>query len=657
MYRELSYVVLAGLVLAGVERVDAQELGKGNILFEYWWDGGIGGNLDTIRNHPDFPDKPGASEWWQSMSRADLPYTNRFGARARGYLTPPQTGDYTFWVYGDDDGELYLSTDDRPINSMLVAETSGWTAANDWYKSGTQKSSPRPLMAGQRYYIEALYVDDIEAGLVGAGWSGPGIGADPVVIDGKYLSPFIRTPEPLLQAQTPVPAPGAVDVVNPVLTWTASAAAFMHEVYLGTHPVLGPVDYKDRKTDAAYFPTQPLTPGTTYYWRVDEVDAAGTKHVGDVWSFTVMPLTAHQPIPSNGDSAYLYTDRKVLLAWTAGFSAVRHHVYFGQSDSDVAKGTGATDMGSQAGTNFMAGPLIPGTTYYWRVDEVLANKMVAPGQLWRFKTVNMRVRPGMGSSDDSENNHSDISIVAAPTPRVDLNGYLRDAVTGNEIEGAGRGKVSLLPGPLSKVTYPDGYYWIQPVKGAMYNVNVEANGYVAPPTFQLTLYSDTAWDFLLQPTVGPDPPLTCPVYGFRSLDGSKCFFTANESDRDKLLSLANDWIYKGVVFCTADKGGVKDVHHFRHDWKNTHFYTIKDDEKNYLIANFSVAWKYEGVAFRAYDTPVGGTSPVYRFWSDTLERHFYTICEAERREKEANRNVWTPESIAWYAFGCMDNCN
>ena len=46
-----------------------------------------------------------------------------------------------------------------------------------------------------------------------------------------------------------------------------------------------------------YFHIPGLTPGAKYYWRVDEVDAAGGKITGDVWSFTVQPLEAHNPEP------------------------------------------------------------------------------------------------------------------------------------------------------------------------------------------------------------------------------------------------------------------------------------------------------------------------------------------------------------------------
>jgi hypothetical protein len=66
----------------------------------------------------------------------------------------------------------------------------------------------------------------------------------------------------------------------------------MHDVYFGTNPTPGTKEYKGPLPMAMYFSLDPLVPGTTYYWRIDEIDAAGNKYTGNVWSATVMPLTA-----------------------------------------------------------------------------------------------------------------------------------------------------------------------------------------------------------------------------------------------------------------------------------------------------------------------------------------------------------------------------
>ena len=74
----------------------------------------------------------------------------------RGYVTPTTTGDYWFWIASDDNGELWLSTDSNPDNKTRIAYVPGWTNPREWAKYAQQKSALVHLVAGTRYYIEAL---------------------------------------------------------------------------------------------------------------------------------------------------------------------------------------------------------------------------------------------------------------------------------------------------------------------------------------------------------------------------------------------------------------------------------------------------------------------------------------------------------------------
>ena len=74
----------------------------------------------------------------------------------RGYLTPTTTGDYWFWIASDDNGELWLSTDSNPDNKTRIAYVPGWTNPREWTWYAQQKSALIHLVAGTRYYVEAL---------------------------------------------------------------------------------------------------------------------------------------------------------------------------------------------------------------------------------------------------------------------------------------------------------------------------------------------------------------------------------------------------------------------------------------------------------------------------------------------------------------------
>jgi hypothetical protein len=186
------------------------------------------------------------------------------------------------------------------------------------------------------------------------------------------------------KAYKPSPPDGAKGVSTPLLGWTAGTTATSHDVYFGTNPTPGPAEFKIRQTWTVYWGGS-LTPGTTYYWRIDEVEADGvTIHTGDVWSFTVPPSIAWNPNPRD---AAKWVDTEADLSWSAGMNAVKHDVYFGTNQADVANGTGGTFKVNQTTVTFDPGTLAEGTTYYWRIDGIEQGGAKHPGNVWSFTTV------------------------------------------------------------------------------------------------------------------------------------------------------------------------------------------------------------------------------------------------------------------------------
>ncbi len=137
---------------------------------------------------------------------------------------------------------------------------------------------------------------------------------------------------------------------------------------------------------AMYFHVPGLTPGTTYYWRVDEIEMdMTTVHTGNVWTFIGQPVTAYLPTPASGAND-ASTDPNMTVTWLAGTSATGHHVYFGDNQEAVSAGGSAVDKGMVTGTTFAPGRLEPLTTYYWRVDEIGLANAVSQGPVWTFTT-------------------------------------------------------------------------------------------------------------------------------------------------------------------------------------------------------------------------------------------------------------------------------
>ncbi len=147
------------------------------------------------------------------------------------------------------------------------------------------------------------------------------------------------------KAEIPSPLNGATGITTPLLGWTAGEGAAFHDVYFGTNPTPGPAEFRGRQGYNVYWHGAGLTPGTTYYWRIDEVEADGvTIHTGDVWSFTAAPLTAYNPNPRDGAK---WVDTEADISWSAGATGIKHDVYFGTDQTAVTNGTGGTLKANQ----------------------------------------------------------------------------------------------------------------------------------------------------------------------------------------------------------------------------------------------------------------------------------------------------------------------
>jgi len=200
---------------------------------------------------------------------------------------------------------------------------------------------------------------------------------------------------PILNAHNPDPADGALHVDTWAnLSWTAGATAVSHDVYIGEN--FDDVENGSNDTFRANHPStsfvigfpgvpypEGLVAGTTYYWRIDEVEADGvTKHEGMVWSFSVPSLKAYKPSPLDGAKNQ---NIDVPLSWSSGLNAKLHTVYFGETFDEVNDAT--TGGTARATTDYTpAGPLEHNKTYYWRVDE-FGSTGTYKGDVWSFSTI------------------------------------------------------------------------------------------------------------------------------------------------------------------------------------------------------------------------------------------------------------------------------
>ncbi len=273
------------------------------------------------------------------------------------------SGDVTFYVDGEDDTMESTDPDGWDIVANATLDvTIGWRP--------TQQD--RPFIGSiddVRIYDKVLTQEEIQAIMQGGGEGYPfALGPDPA--DGALVEDTW---------------------VN--LRWWPGDFAVSHDVYLGDNFD----DVNDNAADTfqgnqtttsltigfpGFLYPDGLVPGTTYYWRIDEVNDTepNSPWVGPVWSFRIPPRTAYYPDPADGAGL---VDPDVQLSWTAGFGSKLHTVYFGDNFDDVNNATGGLPQG--ATTYTPPGPLKLANTYYWRVDEFDAVDTYK-GHVWSFTT-------------------------------------------------------------------------------------------------------------------------------------------------------------------------------------------------------------------------------------------------------------------------------
>ena len=261
----------------------------------------------------------------------------------------------------------------------------------------------------------------------------------------------------------PIPADGAIHADTWIsLGWRAGDYAVSHDVYFGDNfddvNAGAESTFQGNQTDMFFVAGFPgfaypdgLVPGTTYYWRIDEVNNTepNSPWKGDIWSFSIPPKTAYFPDPADGAESVSVDGQ---LSWTAGFGAKLHTVYFGDNFEEVDNAAGGLPQGA---TDYTPGTLKMARTYYWRVDEfdvVETHK----GDVWSFTT------EGAVSSPDPANGAVDVTQTPTLTWTPGVLGASHEIYFGadaSSLENKGSGSLgseSYEPGQLEWNTT---YYW------------------------------------------------------------------------------------------------------------------------------------------------------------------------------------------------------
>jgi hypothetical protein len=189
----------------------------------------LGTTIGELTNHVSFPLQPARRDYLSGIDYSASPPVTNAGVRISGWITPPADGDYDFYIAGDFQSLLYLSTDENPANKMPVAMEPEWNnyrdfAANDrrinitaglhyfpWAANlpvnrTPNTVGPRALQASKRYYFEVLKKkqsggpDHVSVAMVPAGSPIPGAAA---VVSGAAISSYLSPDNRITITQQP----------------------------------------------------------------------------------------------------------------------------------------------------------------------------------------------------------------------------------------------------------------------------------------------------------------------------------------------------------------------------------------------------------------------------------------------------------------------
>jgi hypothetical protein len=137
-----------------------------------------GGSVGDLVASPKYPNSPDSMDSAAGVSMVNNPRANNYGMRIRFFFTPAATDMYDFYVYADDQAEVFLSTDDTAANLVSVVNSGSATSG---YDPAVKGSIPfHDFVAGQRYLVQVLYKQ-------GAGEGRLGVAIAPVSAGGTEL--------------------------------------------------------------------------------------------------------------------------------------------------------------------------------------------------------------------------------------------------------------------------------------------------------------------------------------------------------------------------------------------------------------------------------------------------------------------------------------
>jgi hypothetical protein len=194
---------------------------------------------------------------------------------------------------------------------------------------------------------------------------------------------------------------------------------------------------------------------------------------------------AYGPDPVDGSTV---SATSVVLSWQPGIFSTESHVYFSANINEVSDRTEQADKGRTTGVTYAVSGLVPGTVYYWAIDEVSGSD-IWPGDVWSFQ-----IAPETASNPDPYDGEISVGVndILAWSPGISAVSHVVyldmvkenvDARSGCLVNGVSTTEPSYNPGPLD---FDTTYYWAIDEVGS-------------PP--DNTTYTGEVWSYTTMPDI------------------------------------------------------------------------------------------------------------------------------------------------------------
>ena len=248
---------------------------------------------------------------------------NNYGQKVSGYLSVPESGEYSFWVASDDASQLKISPDMSAEKAELVAHVNGYTSEDSW-SNGSQVKTNLQLNAGQLYYIEAMHKEGGGGDHMSVAWQGPNLNKTQLLGENLYpLSSFYPAPT-TLETAFQANFAQAGNEIQLEISLEDIAAGFPVVIYYGAY------DAGESQTGWQYtlelgnlaagnhtLTLPNIAPGTSYFIRVETQGPAGSSWAPNVLQVDTVVIdetkTVGEALPETLSLAVMVNDEEQLL--------------------------------------------------------------------------------------------------------------------------------------------------------------------------------------------------------------------------------------------------------------------------------------------------------------------------------------------------------